>query len=65
MPAVTRAWVHVPAPDDHGRSPVSRHLSPAPEAVIEHTNLYWRFQSAPGRTAGTVATVDVDFAAAP
>ena len=32
-------------------------------AVIdEHTNLYWQFQRAPGRTAGTVSTADVDFA---
>jgi hypothetical protein len=31
--------------------------------VIAHTNLYWKFHSAPGRTAGTVATKDVDFGA--
>jgi hypothetical protein len=29
--------------------------------VIAHTNLYWTFQTAPGRTAGTVETKDVDF----
>jgi hypothetical protein len=29
--------------------------------VIAHTNLYWKFQEAPGRTAGTVETKDVDF----
>ena len=34
---------------------------PPPEQVIAHTNLYWTFQTAPGRTAGTVATDDVDF----
>src|SRR5579859_7538830 len=32
-----------------------------PPAVIAHTNLYWTYQTAPGRTAGTVATSDVDF----
>ena len=31
-----------------------------PEQVIAHTNLYWTYQTAPGRTAGTVATKDVD-----
>ena len=35
--------------------------APPPEQVIAHTNLYWTYQSAPGKTAGTVATKDVDF----
>jgi nicotinamidase-related amidase len=35
--------------------------APPPEQVIAHTNLYWRFQSAPGRTAGVTATQDVTF----
>jgi nicotinamidase-related amidase len=39
--------------------------APPPEAVIAHTNLYWKYQTAPGRTAGTVETSDVDFVAAP
>jgi nicotinamidase-related amidase len=38
--------------------------APPPDQVIAHTNLYWKYQSAPGRTAGTVDTNDVDFAAA-
>lgn len=29
--------------------------------VIEHTNLYWRNQDAPGRVGGIVASRDVDF----
>ncbi|MGZ6993093.1 MAG: cysteine hydrolase, partial [Ilumatobacteraceae bacterium] len=36
-----------------------------PDQVIAHTNLYWADQTAPGRTAGTVATKDVDFGGAP
>ncbi len=36
--------------------------APPPDQVIAHTNLYWQFQTAPGRTAGTVQTKDVDFA---
>lgn len=36
--------------------------APPPEAVIAHTNLYWRYESAPGRAAGTVTAAEVDFA---
>jgi nicotinamidase-related amidase len=35
--------------------------TPPPEQVIAHTNLYWKYQTAPGRRAGTVETRDVDF----
>jgi nicotinamidase-related amidase len=35
--------------------------APPPDQVIAHTNLYWTSQTAPGRTAGTVETNDVDF----
>jgi nicotinamidase-related amidase len=35
--------------------------APPPGQVIAHTNLYWTHQKAPGRTAGTVATREVDF----
>jgi nicotinamidase-related amidase len=35
--------------------------APPPDQVIAHTNLYWRYQTAPGRTAGTVETKDVVF----
>lgn len=35
--------------------------APPPGQVIAHTNLYWTYQTAPGRTAGTAATKDVDF----
>jgi nicotinamidase-related amidase len=37
--------------------------APPPDRVIAHTNLYWSYQTAPGRTAGTVETKDVDFGA--
>ena len=33
-----------------------------PDLVIAHTNLYWKYHRAPGRTAGTVDTADMDFA---
>ncbi|MEU9604928.1 cysteine hydrolase family protein [Streptomyces sp. NPDC048057] len=35
--------------------------APPPDQVITHTNLYWTYQTAPGRTAGTVETKDVVF----
>jgi len=35
--------------------------APPPDQVIAHTNLYWKYQTAPGRTAATVATKDVEF----
>jgi nicotinamidase-related amidase len=38
--------------------------APPPAQVIAHTNLYWSYESAPGRTAGTVETKDVDFGGA-
>jgi hypothetical protein len=34
--------------------------APPPDQVIAHTNLYWTYQTAPGRTAGTVQAKDVD-----
>jgi nicotinamidase-related amidase len=39
--------------------------APPPEQVIAHTNLYWTSQTAPGRTAGTVQTKDVEFVGTP
>jgi len=35
--------------------------APPPDQVVAHTNLYWSDHTAPGRTAGTVETKDVDF----
>jgi isochorismate hydrolase len=35
--------------------------APSPDKVIAHTNLYWRDQTAPGRTAGVTETKDVSF----
>jgi hypothetical protein len=32
-----------------------------PGQVIDHTNLYWRYQKAPGRTAGVVKSAEVEF----
>ncbi|MEU7959550.1 isochorismatase family protein [Micromonospora humida] len=48
--------------DAHTTQDRTRWGAPPPEQVVAHTNLYWTHQEAPGRTAGTVATKDVDFA---
>ena len=47
--------------DAHTTNDQSEWGAPTPAQVIAHTNLYWSDQRAPGRTAGTVATRDVDF----
>lgn len=47
--------------DAHTTEDHSEWGAPPPAQVIAHTNLYWTYQEAPGRTAGTVATADVDF----
>jgi nicotinamidase-related amidase len=47
--------------DAHTTEDLTAWGAPPPEAVIAHTNLYWANQTAPGRTAGTVETKDVDF----
>ncbi|MGW6724889.1 isochorismatase family protein [Nocardia sp. NPDC055029] len=35
--------------------------APKPDDVIAHTNLYWQFQQAPGRTAAVRPTAELDF----
>ena len=47
--------------DAHTTEDQSAWGAPPPDQVIAHTNLYWTYQTAPGRTAGTVKTKEVDF----
>ncbi|ORB61741.1 cysteine hydrolase family protein [Mycolicibacterium tusciae] len=47
--------------DAHTTGDKSQWGAPPPEQVIAHTNLYWEYQRAPGRVAGTVTTAEVDF----
>jgi nicotinamidase-related amidase len=49
--------------DAHTTEDLTQWGAPAPDQVIAHTNLYWGFQSAPGRTAGVTETKDVAFTA--
>ena len=50
--------------DAHTTEDYTSYGAPSPELVIAHTNLYWKYQTAPGRTAGTVTTAEVDFGGA-
>jgi nicotinamidase-related amidase len=51
--------------DAHTTEDLTAFGAPPPDQVIAHTNLYWKYHSAPGRTAGTVETKDVDFRRTP
>ncbi|MCU1599028.1 MAG: isochorismatase hydrolase [Glaciihabitans sp.] len=47
--------------DAHTTNDQSAWGAPPPEMVIAHTNLYWQYQAAPGRSAGVTDTGDVTF----
>ena len=49
--------------DAHTTEDLTAWGAPPPDQVIAHTNFYWTHQRAPGRTAGTIATAEVEFAA--
>lgn len=59
--ALVRGYDATLVEDAHTTSDLTAYGAPTPDLVIAHTNLYWTYQEAPGRTAGTVATADVDF----
>jgi nicotinamidase-related amidase len=59
--AITRGYDATLVGDAHTTNDQSSWGAPPPEQVIAHTNLYWSFHAAPGRTAGTVKTEDVGF----
>jgi len=59
--AFVRGYDTLLVEDAHTTEDMSQWGAPPPEQVIAHTNLYWANQTAPGRTAGTVETKDVDF----
>ena len=61
--AIARGYDALLVGDAHTTEDLSSYGAPTPELVIAHTNLYWGFHTAPGRTAGVVVTADVDFTA--
>jgi nicotinamidase-related amidase len=59
--ALVRGYDAVLVSDAHTTEDQTAWGAPPPGDVIAHTNLYWKYQTAPGRTAGTVQSKDVDF----
>jgi nicotinamidase-related amidase len=59
--ALVRGYDATLVSDAHTTEDQTEWGAPPPDQVIAHTNLYWSYQTAPGRTAGTVETGEVDF----
>jgi len=59
--AFTRGYDTTLVSDAHTTDDLSEWGAPTPDKVIAHTNLYWKYQDAPGRTAGTVTAAEVEF----
>ena len=59
--ALARGYDATLVSDAHTTEDLTAWGAPPPDQVIAHTNLYWTYHAAPGRTAGTVETKDVDF----
>ncbi len=59
--ALVRGYDTTLVADAHTTEDLTQYGAPPPAQVIAHTNAYWSFQKAPGRTAGTAATKDVRF----
>jgi nicotinamidase-related amidase len=49
--------------DAHTTEDQSEWGAPTPDKVVAHTNLYWQFHEAPGRTAAVTTTAEADFQA--
>jgi len=62
--AIARGYDAILVSDAHTTEDQTEWGAPPPSAVIAHTNMYWAYHTAPGRTAGTVTTNDVDFGGA-
>jgi len=59
--ALARGYDATLVSDAHTTEDLTEWGAPPPDKVIAHTNLYWSGQRAPGRTAGTTPTAEVDF----
>jgi nicotinamidase-related amidase len=61
--AFVRGYDAILVSDAHTTEDQTAWGSPPPDQVIAFTNLYWKYETAPGRAGGTVETRDVDFGA--
>lgn len=59
--AIVRGYDATLVSDAHTTEDNTEWGAPSPGQVIAHTNLYWTYHEAPGRTAGTVETKEVEF----
>jgi nicotinamidase-related amidase len=59
--ALVRGYDATLVGDAHTTEDLTAWGAPPPQQVIAHTNLYWSYHKAPGRTAGTAETKAVDF----
>jgi nicotinamidase-related amidase len=60
---LTRGYDVTLVSDAHTTDDMSQWGAPPPEQVIAHTNLYWKYQTAPGRAAAVATAKDVAFGA--
>lgn len=58
--AFTRGYDVTLVGDAHTTDDLTPHGAPPPADVIAHTNLYWSFQTAPGREAAVVEAAAVE-----
>jgi len=56
--ALVRGYDTFLVSDAHTTEDLSPYGAPTPDLVIAHTNMYWSYQKAPGREAGTVTTAE-------
>ena len=61
--AFTRGYDVTLVSDAHTTEDTTEWGAPPPDVIIKHTNMYWGFQSAPGRTAAVLPTAEVSFSA--
>lgn len=59
--AFTRGYDTTLVSDAHTTEDLSQWGAPPPEQVIAHTNLYWRFQTGPGREAAVTSSGGLSF----
>lgn len=59
--AITRGYDVTLVSDAHTTGDMSEYGAPTPDKVIAHTNLYWQYHRAPGRTAGVQSAAEVSF----
>lgn len=59
--AITRGYDATLVRDAHTTVDFTSYGAPPPEQVIAHTNLYWKYHTAPGRAGAVVDTAELRF----